>query len=351
MKKHHTEARRLSSLAGSAAICLVSLLPLAGCMSSGASSFADGLTPTDTSITGTVPLNVASASSGIVDGRTQNSQAPTRLALLDEPTASDTALARSSLAGEQAELLARQNEAPAKAEYAALAPVDAGASDALLNPVSPERAVSDEELAAQARIPALFDGIDHGQCKGGWGPKPKMINARRMNDGDPYYMEMRMRHTPPLPIGHVYIAYGKLGPDGEPLDERLIMLAPVGGYAGAGMAGAIPMPGLMKPVSTDCAIEPVAAYRISLTAQKYEKLLQRIVQAKKEKPSYHLFAHNCNHFMSEIAASVGVLPPKNQQTASLQYFYEMMDRNEGRKVARGPGGSQQVAANFTPATR
>ena len=49
---------------------------------------------------------------------------------------------------------------------------------------------------------------------------------------DPYYMEMRLRHTPPLPVGHVYIAYGQARTvNGEPLDERLVMLAPIGGYS------------------------------------------------------------------------------------------------------------------------
>lgn len=191
------------------------------------------------------------------------------------------------------------------------------------------------EAAAEQRIPAIHASFEHSQCKGGWGPKPKVINAKRVDPAHPYYMEMRLRHTPPLPIGHVYVAYGRLGPDGEPLDEKLIMLAPIGGYAGAALAAAAPMPGVLTPHYDDCRQTPIAAYRISLSATQFEKLLLRVRQAKSDKPTYHLFQYNCNHFMSDIVASVGVLPPDDLYKPSLAYFYEMMDRNEGRSVPRG----------------
>ena len=202
-----------------------------------------------------------------------------------------------------------------------------------------------EEIAAQQRIGPLQASFEHGQCKGGWGPKPKMINAKRMTPGHPYYMEMRLRHTPMLPVGHVYIAYGDLSADGEPLNEKLIMLAPIGGYVGAGIAGTIPMPGLLSPHPQDCTVTPEAGYRVSLSAQNYERLLTAIYEAKQSTPSYHLLAYNCNHFMSDIAKSVGILPPANIYKPSLIYFYEMVDRNEGRKVPRTPSNMSIAAAN------
>ena len=190
------------------------------------------------------------------------------------------------------------------------------------------------ELQAQMRVPALFDRIDHGECDGGWGPKPRVVNATRMDPAHPYYMEMRLRQTPMLPVGHVYIAYGRLGPDGQPIDEKLIMLSPLGGYAGAAIAAAAPMPGVLVPYGDDCKLNPIAAYRVSLSAVDFEKLLLRIQQAKAKVPAYHLFQYNCNHFLSDVAKSVGILPPENIYKPSLVYFYEMMDRNEGRKVSR-----------------
>jgi hypothetical protein len=190
------------------------------------------------------------------------------------------------------------------------------------------------EYAAEQRIPALYASIDHGQCKGGWGPKPRKINATDIRPDDNYYIEIRMRHTPMLPVGHTYVAYGRLGPNGQPIDEKLVMLAPVGGYAGAALASGIPMPSVLKPHRDDCRIRPVAAYRVSLDAPRYEQLLREIAAAKREKPKYLLFTYNCNHFMSRIAASVGIKPPDNIYVPALEYIYAMIERNEGRRISR-----------------
>lgn len=230
------------------------------------------------------------------------------------------------------------------AKFAALAAEDNGMPTDELVPETYPGISDPAEIAARERVTQLYASMEHGQCKGGWGPTPKMINAARITPGHPYYMEMRLRHTPLLPVGHVYIAYGDLGPDGQLLNEGLIMLAPLGGYIGAGIAGTIPMPGVLTPHPQDCTVKPEAGYRISLSAQDYEKLLLAIQKAKADKPNYHLLAYNCNHFMSDIAKSVGILPPRNIYKPSLVYFYEMMDRNEGRRVPRTPA-NMSIAAN------
>ena len=194
--------------------------------------------------------------------------------------------------------------------------------------------VDPAEYAAEQRIPILFAQIEHGQCSSGFGPKPKKLNATNITPGDPYYIEIRMRKTPLLPVGHTYVAYGRLGVDGELLDEKLIMLAPYGGYAGAALASGIPMPGVLTPHKDDCRIRPEASYRVSLNAQRYEKLLQEVQKAKQQVPSYLLFANNCNHFMTRIAQSVGLKPPKNIYVPALEYIYAMIENNEGRRVSR-----------------
>lgn len=186
-----------------------------------------------------------------------------------------------------------------------------------------------EELAEQ-RISFLYPQIEHGKCKGGWGKQAKRLDGKRVNPDHLYYIEIRMRHTPPLPIGHTYSAYGRLGPNGEKLDEHLVMLAPVGGYAGAAVAAATPMPAITLPSPTDCNIEPVAAYRVSLTAQQYEKLLLEVKQAKLDEPKYHLFAYNCNHFTSRISEAVGIQTPRNKYTSSLVYMYDIIKEDQAR---------------------
>lgn len=344
----HRNFRRAAAI-----VVLAVSTSLAGCMSDGASSFTDALNVRQEMPSEPLPLDVAST--GVVDSTSapakntgalpgvSGEMSDTRTKLASDPVAAR------SLAGEQeldVNALAPETNArsaAAETQFAALSPV-AAVDAATGDPLEPQP--DPLEVEAELRAEALYSTMKHGQCAGGWGPKPKMVNARRIDPEHKYYMEMRLRHTPPLPVGHVYIAYGRIGPDGEPMDEKLVMLAPVGGYAGATVAAAAPMPGVLEPYGDDCILRPIAAYRVSLTAQQYEKLLNRVVQARQEKPKYALWTYNCNHFMSDIAASVGIQPPKNRYTPSLEYFYAMMDRNEGRKVARSASAdTAQLAQN------
>jgi hypothetical protein len=335
------------------------MLPLSGCMSAGMSSFS-ALEPPAKKQQSVMsePLALDVATTGVVDetssaaaGLNPASNQQVSAGALPGIEASAPPIAANSLAAEESRQVsalapainARGEAAPT--ELAALAPgTETEIDPATGLPIA--TLVDPAEVAAEMRAEQLYASMRHGKCKGEWGPKPKMINAKRIDPTHKYYMEMRLRHTPPLPVGHVFIAYGRIGPDGEPLDERMVMLAPVGGYAGATLAAAAPMPGVLEPYGDDCILKPIAAYRVSLTAQQYEKLLQRIVQAQQEKPRYALWTYNCNHFMSDVALSVGILPPENKYTPSLQYFYAMMDRNEGRKVDRSPDAdTAQLAAN------
>lgn len=193
--------------------------------------------------------------------------------------------------------------------------------------VEPE--VDPAESQAELRISNLYPTMKHSTCKGGWASQPAKLDAQRQTQGHPYYLEMRLRHTPLLPVGHTYIAYGRLSPEGKPIDEHVIMLSPVGGYGGAAVAAAVPMPGVLTPVSDDCSIKPIAAYRVSLNAQDYEKLLIRIKKLQADKPAYALFAYNCNHFASDVAAAVGIREPANKYVYALDYIYDVIEANEG----------------------
>jgi hypothetical protein len=199
---------------------------------------------------------------------------------------------------------------------------------ASLRNLSPNVFSNKKEQAALKRIQILDARIKHSSCKGGWATQPDKLDASETTAGHPFYMEMRMRHTPMLPVGHTYIAYGRLSPSGKPLEERLIMLSPIGGYGGAAIAAALPMPGVLKPVADDCRVKPIAAYRVTLSAVEYEKLLLRIHQARSKSPAYALFAYNCNHFASDIAAAVGILPPKNKYLPALKYIFGVIEANK-----------------------
>ncbi len=297
------------------------LLPLAACTSNGAPTFTNALT-----IAHSKPENASSSTSEYSIEPAEQSE----LLQLGESNTLSGSNAQSSptvigadLASTQYASLSDDNLAPLRgSDQEALAADD-------LAPPTPE------EMAEQ-RVAFLYPQVEHGRCPGGWGTQAKKLDAHRVTPGHPYYVEIRMRHTPPFPIGHTYTAYGKLDEFGNKVDEHLVMLAPVGGYAGAAVAAAAPMPAILEPTPPDCNIQPVAAYRVSLTAQQYESLLLEIQRAKREQPKYHLFAYNCNRFTSRITETVGISAPKNEYSSSLVYMYDII-KEDMAKHGRSDG--------------
>ncbi len=209
-------------------------------------------------------------------------------------------------------------------------PTHTGANTNVLAYASQTQSDKQKEFLAQQRIDAINSQMIHGACESGWATPPEKLDASRITPGHPYYMEIRLRNTPLFPVGHTYIAYGRLSADGEPMDENLVLLSPLGGYGGAAIAAALPVPGILTPFPDDCRIKPHAAYRVTLDAQKYEQLLLRIQQAQKKTPAYLLFAYNCNNFVADIVASVGILPAENRFLPAVKYLYGMIEANEGK---------------------
>ena len=71
------------------------------------------------------------------------------------------------------------------------------------------------------------------------------LTAKRVKPGDPAYMEFRLRAALSVPSGHLYVVFGRLDPDGNPVTRQYMGLFPRGGpiglYAGrdAADAGAV----------------------------------------------------------------------------------------------------------------
>lgn len=310
----------------------VAALALAGCTSSGFSDFASDLKTQSIAKNKFQPRQQQTASS---DSNTypqhsqpaaQTPQAETRSAALDQPLRPQPKV--------DANGVIQIPDAQAKKSPMKLASLLQTPSETDLTPQAyADPGLTAEEIQAQeaqARIERLAATFKHGKCKSGWGTQAKKVDANRYTPGHRYYIEIRMRHTPPLPVGHTYTAYGRLDENGKKLDESLVMLAPKGGYAGAAAASSVPMPSVMTPTASDCNIKPVAAYRVSLSDAQYESLLKEIKQAKIDRPKYKLFLYNCNHFTSRISESVGIKTPKNKYTSSLVYMYDIIRENEGR---------------------
>lgn len=316
MNKNTFSAWKIHAKTRFLTIALLGVLPLAGCTSSGLTGLTDGM----------------EASSSY-----KPSQQATYSSTYQTKTLAPIAAGPTNL-GPPRKLPMSQPANQHMGQPMRMASVNGAMHDgSSMQPQAYGTIEQSEETRAEQRIARLFPTIKHGTCKNGWGIQAQKLDHNRYNPGDPYYIEIRMRNTPPLPIGHTYTAYGRLDARGNKLDEHLVMLAPVGGFAGAGIAGAIPMPSRMMPQKNDCNAKPKAAYRVSLSAVQYEKLLMEVKQAKIDKPKYHLFVYNCNHFTSRISESVGIKTPSNKYTSSLIYMYDIIKENEGWDYKRERG--------------
>ena len=320
MNKNTYSAKKIGMKTKFLTIAMLGVLPLAGCTSSGFTGLTDGMEVSSTY----KPTQQATYSSAYqTKSLAPITAGPTRLG---QPQ-------KLPMISETQQTMGQPTSQPTR--MASVGSIINGGS--LLQPQAYGAVEDTEESRAEQRIARLFRTIKHGTCKNGWGMQAQKLDHYRYTPGDPYYIEIRMRNTPPLPIGHTYTAYGRLDAQGNKLDEHLVMLAPVGGFAGAGIAGAIPMPSRMMPQRSDCNEKPKAAYRVSLSAVQYEKLLAEVKQAKIDKPKYHLFAYNCNHFTSRISESVGIKTPSNKYTSSLIYMYDIIKENEGWDYKRERG--------------
>lgn len=121
-----------------------------------------------------------------------------------------------------------------------------------------------------------------------------------------YIVEFRARTGPDI-IGHSYIVFGRLGPDGAIIDSTQAGLYPsdVAGFA-FGIAGT---QATTEPVALDNAIPPSIVYRHQLTAAQYDRLSAAIAEARADPPTWSWLGYNCNTFVADMAREAGLQTP------------------------------------------
>ena len=88
-------------------------------------------------------------------------------------------------------------------------------------------------LAAQAAAgpitPSLPDIPEVSCSKGIYKAK---LSASSVTVGDPAYIEFRSRLTTLIPSGHMFVVFGRLDPEGEPVSSHIVGLFPKGSFLG-----------------------------------------------------------------------------------------------------------------------
>jgi hypothetical protein len=128
----------------------------------------------------------------------------------------------------------------------------------------------------------------------------KTAAAQKLPDG--YYIEFRVAQIGAY--GHSYVVYGTSGGRAKYAD-----LHPMGGYAVMALGHVLPVPANSE-WDPDVLKLPVAArYRRSLSAQQYHELLGAIRLAKTKHRYWNAVTSNCNHFVGDVARSIGMRIP------------------------------------------
>ncbi len=159
------------------------------------------------------------------------------------------------------------------------------------------------------------------------------LTASRVRKGDPYYIEFRYRFSYAIVSGHMYDVFGKLDANGNPMTRQYIGLFPSGSILGLYGGAIVPVPGEVLPSSRDCDYAPGAAYRVSLTAAQYQRLLGKVRSALAHPPLWHMEVFNCNHFAAGMGSVAGLKLPENRLLPSFAYIHAFIAANGDKEVA------------------
>lgn len=154
------------------------------------------------------------------------------------------------------------------------------------------------------------------------------------NRSDKYYIEFRSRYA--QSYGHAFVVFGRGNGPGKKISPNQI--------AGLHPASNSPVPfwvGHVIPVASETGasegdtdeIYVSARYRVLLTKPEYDKVVAYIRKLQKTKTLWQEMVYNCNSFVGDIAAFVGLKTPASAWVMPQTYITELRDLNEGHPHA------------------
>jgi hypothetical protein len=122
-----------------------------------------------------------------------------------------------------------------------------------------------------------------------------------------YYIEFR---TGQIGLyGHSYAAFGRLDARGNPVSAEYTDLHPMGNYGVMALGHFVPVPANTEWNPDVLKLPIVHRYRRSLTAEQYKSLTAKVEQLKNKTRIWNAVTYNCNHYIGELAESVGLKVP------------------------------------------
>lgn len=211
----------------------------------------------------------------------------------------------------------------------------------------------DPETTTSSLMPAgtRQGNVAYGKCKKNFvATKDDVLVADRIAPGDTHYIEFRVRPSPAVPSGHLYVVHGRLDDKAKPKTFEYIGLFPKGSVVGlyTGIVLPVGIKGNLQPSALDCNVKPTGAFRVSLTKTQYSNLKEKIAEHRENPPDWRMLSYNCNHFAASLGEAVGLKAPRgvrSRQFLSTLYFRQFVRANGGN-----PGDLHKVQKDDTHET-
>ena len=164
--------------------------------------------------------------------------------------------------------------------------------------------------------------------------QPAALEQTTAKRSDPYFIEFRSRYA--QSYGHAFVVFGRGNGPGKKINPNQI--------AGLHPATDSPVPfwvGHVLPVASETGasegdtdeIYVSARYRVLLTKGEYDKAVAYIRKLQKTKTLWQEMVYNCNSFIGDIAAYIGLKTPASALVMPQTYVTELRDLNNGRPRA------------------
>ena len=138
--------------------------------------------------------------------------------------------------------------------------------------------------------------------------EPVFLSGGKPQVGGGYFVEIRARPGPYI-LGHIFIVYGLLNAHGKIVHAQVVGFSPDSDRHWVALF--IPVRGLVDRQKSDIKTASNTIYRRYLTAAEFHQLDAKVRQFRATKPAWHLLFNNCNHFVGEIAKSIGLHSPSS----------------------------------------
>ena len=151
-------------------------------------------------------------------------------------------------------------------------------------------------------------------------PEPKPL-------AKPYYVEFRARNA--HNYGHTFLIHGRLNANGGIATKIVAGLHPATESPVPWMIGHfLAVPSETGASDGDTEDQYVLArFRVNLSAEEYRKVVGYIKALQAKSPVWHAVLYNCNAFIGDIAADMGMEKPGSSMAMPAAYINELRDLN------------------------